>query len=218
MKRWNPRMAGGFLIVGFGILWLLQEIGGFESIFGILAGLLIAASGLVFLVLFERNRAHWWAALAGFVLLGLGVLIILQRYAPAFATTYGGSLYLGGVSLAFLLAYLANRDRWWAVILAGLVFTLAVVPLLESLLSPAIMVGLLLFGFAATFLVVFLLPSQDGRRRWALIPTGILAMSGVTTLVLMHPSLRHLWPLGLILAGVVALVLVVLPKRAKGGR
>jgi uncharacterized membrane protein len=145
MKRLDPRIAGGLLIVGFGVLWLLQEIGGFESIFGILAGLLIAASGLVFLVLFERNRAHWWAALAGFVLLGLGVLIILQRNAPAFATNYGGSLYLGGVSLAFWLAYLTNRDRWWAVIPGGVVFTLAAIPPLESLLSPGVLAGSLLF-------------------------------------------------------------------------
>jgi hypothetical protein len=115
---------------------------------------------------------QWWAAFPGFVLAGIGVLILL----PDALDNIGGAVFLGAIGLSFWMVYLTGRDRWWAIIPGGVLFTLAVVSALpDKLLGGADSGGVFFLGLALTFLLVALLANM----RWAYWPAGVLGVFGI---------------------------------------
>jgi hypothetical protein len=114
----------------------------------------------------------WWAAFPGFVLAGIGVLILL----PDALDNIGGAVFLGAIGLSFWAVYLTGRERWWAIIPGGVLFTLAIVSALPSnFLGGADSGGVFFLGLALTFWLVALLANM----RWAYWPAGVLGVFGV---------------------------------------
>ena len=115
---------------------------------------------------------NWWAAFPGFVLAGIGVLILL----PNSLDNIGGAIFLGAIGLSFWAVYLTGRDRWWAIIPGGVLFTLAAVTVLPSnFIGGAASGGVFFLGLALTFLLVALLANM----RWAYWPAGVLGVFGI---------------------------------------
>jgi hypothetical protein len=204
----------GVVLIVLGALALLQNLG-IVNVFDILPyisiesgdvlgtaliTLLFAGVGLIFLVVFVVNlQRNWWAVIPGFTLMGLAALIAFgNRMGEA-----GAGMFLGAIGFSFLVIYLVRREFWWAIIPAGVLLTLAVmVPLIanlpgDSMLGPAI----LFFGLALTFLLVFLLPSEEERRKWALYPAAVLAVIGALLLLSLGNLLNYLGAAALILGG-----------------
>jgi len=173
MKRFDPRIVFGFLLLTGGVLALLQAMGYLNNAPDIFWGGLFLAVGLIFLtLLFSGN---WWSAFPGFTLAALGALILL----PDSFEDFGGAIFLGGIGLSFWYVYFTSRiERWWAVIPAGVLTALAVMIVVSQQyedLSGAIFLG----GIGLAFLIVFL--TDRVERWWALIPAGVLAtLAGVT--------------------------------------
>ena len=72
MKRYDPRLwFGGLLILG-GILALLQNLNIISNVGGIFWGLIWGAVGAYFLYRLFVYR-EWWAAFPGFILVGLAL-------------------------------------------------------------------------------------------------------------------------------------------------
>lgn len=100
--------------------------------------------------------------------------------------------------------YLRDHRRWWAIIPAGVMLTLAL-PAVGASEAGARASGALFFaGLALTFVLVPILPGGPGRRRWAWIPAGALAV--LTVLVALEATallsvFNYLWPLALIAGG-----------------
>jgi hypothetical protein len=204
----------GIVLIALGVLALLQNLGVLnlaellpyisigpgEWLAQAIIALLFAGGGLIFLVVFVVNLEHnWWAVIPGFTLLGLATLILFgDRLGAA-----GPAIFLGAIGLSFLVIYLIRREFWWAIIPAGVLLTLAVMIIVidavpgSSMLGPAI----LFFGLALTFLLVYLLPSEEARRTWALYPAGILAIIGVMLLLSLGNLINILWALALIAGG-----------------
>jgi hypothetical protein len=173
MKRIDPRIIIGTLLVLAGGLGFLQAFGFLSSASDIFWGLVFLAAGAVFLFVFASGFASggWWAAFPGFVLAGIGVLILL----PDALDRIGGAVFLGAIGLSFWVVYLTGRDRWWAIIPGGVLFTLAIVSALpEQLLGGTDSGGVFFLGLAATFLLVALLANM----RWAYWPAGALGILG----------------------------------------
>ena len=78
MKRFDPNIVFGFLLLVGGGLALAQTMGYLENATGLFWGGTFLAIGLVFLTLLFGG--HWWAAFPGFTLVGLGALILLQHW------------------------------------------------------------------------------------------------------------------------------------------
>jgi len=174
MKRFDPRIVIGTLLILAGALGFLQAFGFLQNASDLFWGVVFLAAGAVFLFVFASSFASggWWAAFPGFVLAGIGVLILL----PDALEDIGGGLFLGAIGLSFWMVYLTGRDRWWAIIPGGILFTLAgVVILSESVLSGTDSGGLFFLGLAVTFLLVAILADV----RWAYWPAGILGVLGV---------------------------------------
>jgi len=174
MKRLDPRIVIGSLLILAGGLGFLQAFGFLRNASDIFWGLVFLAAGAVFLFMFAGGFAsgQWWAAIPGLVLAGIGVLILL----PDSLDDLGGAVFLGAIGLSFWLVYLSGRERWWAIIPGGVMITLAGVTLTDTLFRGGDAGGGVFFiGLALTFLLVALLAGM----RWAYWPAGALGVMGI---------------------------------------
>ncbi len=170
--RWRI-LVGGLLILA-GVFAMINAVTGID-LGGFVWAVLFVLGGLAFISVMASNRNHWWAAIPGFTLLGIGALIGLDQIAPRAANQVGGALVLAGIGVSFLMVYLLNRSFWWAIIPMGVMFSLVALILLDPYLSePAIIFFL---GLAATFGALALLPIDNGKRTiWPVYPAGGLLL------------------------------------------
>ena len=200
MKWITSRVFWGLLLIAGGVIFLLENLNILE-VGGLFWAVLFAIAGLVFLTVFIGDRQHWWALIPGIILLAIGSLIFLDAVSPQATERLGGVIVLGGIGLAFLIVYLVNRANWWALIPAGVMFTLAAVALLEGTMSDFETGGIFFLGLGLTFLLVALLPTPDGYMRWAFVPAGVLLLIGILMTAALTQVINFVWPLTLILAG-----------------
>lgn len=191
----------GILLVSIGGLFLLQTMGILDFAWQMTIGIGFLIGAAIFGSVFARDRRHWWAVFPAFALGFIGAMILLDDLTPGFR--FSGSLFLGGLGLAFAVIYLANdRRHFWPIIPAGVLFTLALVAGLEQLL-PFMDAGSVFFGgLAATFGFVWWETQQ--QQQWALIVA--LACGGLATLILIGSLMRFLFPLALVAVGVFLLM------------
>jgi hypothetical protein len=196
MRRINPRLLIGILLVVGGFLSLLDALGVISNAGGIFWGLVFGVGALAFLyLLFTDQTNNWWAAFPGFTLLGLAV----SSFLPDSLHAYGGLAFFAGISLAFWWVYFMDHQRWWAIIPAGVLLTLGVVSVLDEA-SGAATGGSLFLGLGLTFMLVAILPG-GGSRTWALIPGTILLIFGAVIGTPLFGFAQYFWPILLILLG-----------------
>ena len=201
MKRTDLSIIGGLLLVAMGALLLAQTFNLLTVNLAGLFGMLFAAGGILFLVWHSRQRDQWWPLIPGFTLLSIGVLLVLDWLAPRLVGALGGSIVLGGISVAFWWVYLTKRDQWWALIPAGTLLTLALAIAVESAVGEGAFVGIFFLGLAATFALVYFTPRPEGKTVWPLIPAGVLAVLGVIFLAVETSLFGFVWPVVLLLVG-----------------
>jgi hypothetical protein len=202
MNWLTSRVFWGVLLIFGGIIFLLDNLG-IITIGGSIWGLILGVAALGFLSVYLSNRENWWALIPGMTLLSISALIILESILPGDTGGLGGVIVLGGIGLAFLLIYLTNREFWWAIIPAGVMFTLASVVLLGDVFSGIEVGGIFFLGLGLTFALVAILPTQQGQMKWAFIPAGVLIFMGLLITAALSPLINYIWPVALILAGLV---------------
>jgi len=195
MKRYDPRLWIGGLLIFLGALTLLDNLNIISNISDIFWGVIWGLIGLFFLYRLFVDRTSWWAAFPAFTLLGLSLSLLLPNSLQGF----GGLAFLGGISLAFMWVYFSDRSRWWAIIPAGVLLTLGVISVLDNF-TGVDNGGILFLGMGLTFILVAVLPGGRSRS-WALIPGVVLLVFGA----LMAPPLagftQFVWPAALIILG-----------------
>jgi len=201
MKTWfESRIFWGLVLIIAGTAFLLQNLDVFE--FGdVFWGVVFILGGGFFLSIYASNRTNWWSLVPGFVLLGISAIIILGELAPNFEDTWGGSIVLGSIGIAFLAVYLTDRNNWWAVIPGGVMFTLAIVAGFEEVLAGLEVGGIFFIGLGLTFVLVALAPSPQGQMRWAWIPAGILLLMGLLISAAAGELIQFVFPTALIVFG-----------------
>jgi hypothetical protein len=200
MKWITSRTLWGLLLIAGGVVFLLENLN-VLTIGGYFWAALFAIGGLAFMSVFVANRQNWWSLIPGITLLAIGVIIFLDQVSPGATEVFGGAIVLGGIGLAFLVVYLINRSNWWALIPAGVMFTLVAVVILEQTLTGIETGGIFFLGLGLTFVLVAILPSPEGQMRWALIPGGILLIMGIFLTAALTQAINIVWPLALILVG-----------------
>ena len=201
------RILWGLLLILAGVLFLLNSIGTItigENQWAIILGI----GGLAFLSVFISDRNHWWALFPAFGLLIGGSIIYLENTFPTFPSDIAGAIVLGGIGLGFLLIFLSNITHWWALIPAGVLFSLTAVFLLGAESA-----GVFLVGLGLTFGVIGFVPTEQGRMRWAFIPALVLLVIGLVMLVASFNLFVLLWPVGLIAAGLLIIYYVIRGRR-----
>lgn len=200
MKILESRILWGGLLILAGILFLVQNLGIFRvgDLFWVA---LLALAGVFFLSIFLQNKSNWWPLIPGLTLFSVGSIVLLNWVSPDFGERWSGSIILAGIGLSFALVYLIARQNWWAIIPAGVLFTLAVIAGLEEYFPALGTAGLFFLGLGLTFALVALLPNPQGDMRWAWIPGGILLLIGSIFFVAGENLLVYVWPIILIVAG-----------------
>ncbi len=196
MRNLGLRLAGSILLIAAGILLLLGYTDVLPNILPYLWIVLFAISGVFFLITYAMDRLQWWALIPGFALLGLGVGSGVAVLTDDFSGELSGAISMGGAALGFWLVYILHREHWWAIIPAGVLSTLAVLAEIGTGQTAVFFIGL-----GATFLLVFLLPSPDGRKTWALIPAAILLVIGILFRTPYLEAVNYIGPAALIIGG-----------------
>lgn len=200
MAKLNWRAMLGVLLVVLGVLALLQttnliKFEGDVWLFGFAA--LFAVVGLGFLyVLISSPKENWWAAIPGLTLLGLGALMVLEGL-PGVVGEWPVFIFLGCIGLSFVVVYWLDRSRWWAIIPAGSLLSVAVMILLPHLGGWT--ASILFFGMAVTFGVLALMGA--GKMNWAWIPAAALLGLGVFVPTVEGSMPWIIWPVVLIAVG-----------------
>src|SRR5204863_8852554 len=130
----------------------------------------------------------------GFTLVALGIVVFL----PDGVEDFGGLIFLGGIGLSFWAAYITSpRERWWALIPAGVLTTLAGMTFAAERFGEFQTAGFFFLGLSATFLLVALLAGM----RWAYWPALALAVMGVLGLASLFEIANYVWAVALMAVG-----------------
>jgi len=201
MKRIEPRIFWGILLIVGGALFLLQNMGLFalDNIWPII----FILPGIVFLYAFVVSRENWWAVIPGMALVGVSALIAFEQLFPRLSDNWGASIFLGSLALAFLGVYVRTATaEWWAIIPMGILGSLACLIGLEAWLGGDAFAGLFMIGIGLTFALVYIIPTREGRMRWAIYPASITGIIGLLILIAATHLIRFVGPLFLIALGI----------------
>jgi hypothetical protein len=80
--------------------------------------IVLFAIGLPFLVVYLRDRRHWWAGIPAYVMFVIGLmvgLLGLNVLSDNMVTVY----VMFAIAIPFFVVYLRNRSHWWALIPGG---------------------------------------------------------------------------------------------------
>ncbi len=189
LKRIGP------VLIGVGLLVLIFN----SNLLGALPSLLwLALLFAVAVALWMVGSLPHWVRIAS--------VVVLYVLAMATSGDLAGVAALGFPALAFGVVYLLRPSRtWWAIIPGGILASVALLVLFETIFPGWGGVAVMFLGFAATFTVLYLLPATRGGQRWALYPAiGWIVLTVLTN----DPSgdAGFFLPLVLIGAGVVILL------------
>jgi hypothetical protein len=175
----NVRKYLGVFLLFLGALILIQNLNLFKSDIGSIIGASIYGAISVYLFFqYSKDTTQWWWLITGVFLLGIGMSNIfvlfdtLGQYSPILGVSFAGA--------GFLLVYLLDRTNWWALIPGSIFISLGVIRYLEVVSPDTSTNGILFLGMGLAFLLLFVLPSSQGRMNWPLIPSVILFAIGAT--------------------------------------
>ena len=125
-----------------------------------------------FAAAYLRDRSqNWWALIPGGVMLFLALVTFLV---DSTGGEWVGALFLFMIAGSFLLVYLNNRTRTWALLVAYITGILGIAPLMSTGGREAAYFGpIFLFAVALPFFVLYL---RSAENWWAIIPAGSLAV------------------------------------------
>jgi hypothetical protein len=211
MKIRTHRLAWAVFLLFAGTFLLLNNLKVFHEFGDGIWGGLFAVVGLGFLIWFLIDRQRTWRAIAGFPLLTIGVLLLLD-WRGINLGVWQAALVMFGVALGFWTVLLSGDDNWWALIPAGVLTLMGVLIGFQARLSEAAWLALFFLGLGVVFGLLYLLRLGQHDTGWAGVPAAAFLLVGVVTLVgasnLAGP-IAQWWPILLLVAGVFMLILAL---------
>ena len=132
---------------------------------------------LPFAAAYLSDRAqNWWALIPGGVMLFLALVTLLV---DSTGGQWVGALFLFMIAGTFLVVYLNNKTRTWALLVAYITGVLGIAPLMATGGRDAAYFGpIFLFAVALPF---FLLYFRSPQNWWAIIPAGTVSVLAIVT-------------------------------------
>jgi hypothetical protein len=170
-KQWGWLFpAGAFGGVALLITLAVNDVDSAAIVSPLFFGLLIP---FVAAYLTDRTR-NWWALIPGGVMLFLAITMLVVDSAGG---EWVGVMFLLMFALAFLIVYLTNRVRTWALLVAYIFGVISLAPMLAAIGDVAGYFGaVIMFAIALPFFVVYF---RTPENWWAIIPAGALSTIGV---------------------------------------
>jgi hypothetical protein len=128
-----------------------------------------------FAAAYLTDRSHNWSALIpGGVMLFLTLVTLLVDSAGG---EWVGALFLFMIALSFLLVYLNNQTRTWALLVAYITAVLGIAPLMATGGRDAAYYGpIFLLAVALPFFILYFRSAQNW---WAIIPAGSVTVLAI---------------------------------------
>jgi hypothetical protein len=188
----NKNALPGLILVVLGVLGLFGTLGVLQGIGGLFGALLFG--GLAYFAYVEGKRSqNLVMRLAALPLAGLAIATIVPG-------GVGGAAFLASIGAAFAVVWYLDARRWWALIPAGTLFSLALVSFLDATLGGS-NGSIFLLGLAATFFALT-------RLRIEPQPWGIYPAAGLAVLALVSLTTGGRWVVPVVLIGVGAYLLM----------
>ena len=183
-KRSLAGWVWGFMLLLVGAIFLALNMGLIRLEGAITLPLVaggVAILALPLLIAWLINRDQWALLLPAWVFLSLAVILVIVWLQPVDPQVIPMAI-LVQIAIPFLVTYLANRQRWWALIPAYALLALAAVIALTMLQTPETMLGgVTLILVALPFWWLYI---RNRNRWWALIPAGGLSVIALPTIFL----------------------------------
>jgi hypothetical protein len=134
----------------------------------------------------DRSR-NWWALIPGGVMLFLALTTLLVGTAGG---EWVGSMFLFLIGLSFLVVYLNNRTRTWALLVAYILGVLSIAPALASFRgnTAAYFGPVFLFAVALPFFIVYF---RGADKWWAIIPAGVFTVLSIIATLAIAGFIRN---------------------------
>jgi len=190
MKTNRSNLFGGIVLVGFGILAVVYQMGYLNQLSQ--QQMLIwsfALAGLLGLVLYMVSGFKDWGWLFPAGVFG-GLAVTVAMAVNGVDSAVVGSPLFFGLLIPFAAAYLTDRAKnWWSLIPGGVMLFLAFVTLIVDNTRGEWIGAMFLFMIGLPFLIVYL--NNRARNWWALIPAGVMLF--LSLIVVMSTSVRGEW-------------------------
>jgi len=134
----------------------------------------------------DRAR-NWWALIPGGVMLFLALTTLTV---DSIGGEWIGSLFLFLIGLSFLVVYLNNRARAWALLVAYILGVLSLAPAMASGGGDTAAYFGSVF-FLAIALPFFILYFRSHENWWAIIPAGVTTVLAVITALAIAGWIRN---------------------------
>lgn len=79
----------------------------------------LTAIALPFLVVYLRDRAHWWALIPAYVLLSIGIMILLEELG-VLSDFLVPAYVMFVIAIPFFVVYIRNPKQWWPLVPGGI--------------------------------------------------------------------------------------------------
>lgn len=134
----------------------------------------------------DRAR-NWWALIPGGIMLFLALTTLTV---DSIGGEWIGSLFLFLIGLSFLVVYLNNRARTWALLVAYILGVLSLAPAMASGGGDTAAYFGSVF-FLAIALPFFILYFRSNENWWAIIPAGVTTVLAVITALAIAGWIRN---------------------------
>lgn len=182
-KNWWALIPGGVMLFLTLVTLLVDNTANDEWI----GALFLFMIGLPFLVVYLNNRTkNWWAIIPAGVMLFLSFIVILST---SVGGEWIGSLFLFAIALIFLVVYLNNRTRRWALLVAYIMFVLSIAPAMASFGGdvPAYFGSVFFIAIAVPFFILYF---RSADNWWAIITAGVMTTLAVVATLAISGFIR----------------------------
>jgi hypothetical protein len=201
----NYRTLFGVVLIFAGILLFAQQAGYIGGQWDDALLTLVFGAGTIYFASFYFNdKNKWWPALVAFLLFGVTAANLLEIFLPNVGGGYAGPLLLFTFGIGFLSVFAINRQNWWAIIPGGALLSLTGVTLIDEFGGnlPIEAAGVLFIGLALTFLVLYFLPVEGQKLKWAIFPALSLLVFGLFVGFGEEDLWNLIWPAMIVILGI----------------
>ena len=204
MKAINQKLIFGLLIVFLGLIILLNNFHLFDIDDQLWWGIAFAVLGFVFINVYRRSPQKKGPLVVGIILLVIGHFSMFDALG-IISDNFFGVFVLWGLAAIFIVIFIRNNERWWAVIPGGALLILGFLKLIEEfrILDNDFSGFIFLFGMSLIFWFLYMTRDDKKKFGWSQIVAIILLIVSLFVLAKEFNSqaAEILFPVSIIVCG-----------------